>query len=69
MISPALFWWMSPVILGLVLAVPLAAITASRAAGQGLRRIGLLTVPEERTPPAVMLAAAGGAGEGRWRTR
>lgn len=58
MISPALFWWMSPVILGLVLAVPLAAITASRAAGQGLRRFGLLTVPEERTPPAVMLAAA-----------
>lgn len=58
MISPALFWWMSPVILGLVLAVPLAALTASRAVGQGLRRIGLLTVPEERTPPDVMGAAA-----------
>ena len=58
LISPPLFWWMSPVILGLVLAVPLAALTASRAAGEVTRRLGLLTVPEEREPPPVLGAAA-----------
>ena len=58
LISPPLFWWMSPVILGLVLAVPLASLTASRAAGEVTRRLGLLTVPEERDPPLVLGAAA-----------
>ena len=32
-VSPALFLWMSPVLLGLLLAVPLASLTASRGAG------------------------------------
>ncbi|HQS46701.1 MAG TPA: glucans biosynthesis glucosyltransferase MdoH [Xanthobacteraceae bacterium] len=54
LIAAPLFWWMSPVILGLVLAVPLVALTALRGAGTGLRRLGLLMVPEERTPPQVL---------------
>ena len=58
LISAPLFYWMSPVILGLVLAVPLAAVTARRGWGRGFARMGLLKVPEERTIPPVIVRAA-----------
>ena len=63
-VSPALFAWMSPVLLGLALAVPLVSLTAGREAGLALRRMGLLRIPEEAVPPpvlarAVQLQAAG----------
>jgi membrane glycosyltransferase len=48
---------MTPVILGLLLAVPLAALTASASAGRGLRRLGLLLVPEEAEMPAILKRA------------
>jgi len=57
-VSPALFLWMTPVLIGLALAVPLAALTASRGVGVALRRLGLLRIPEERTPPRVLARAA-----------
>lgn len=57
-VSEALFLWMLPVLLGLGLAIPLVAFTSSRAAGQALRRLGLLGTPEERQAPAVLLRAA-----------
>jgi membrane glycosyltransferase len=57
-ISDELFLWMTPVIAGLVLAVPVAAITASRGAGRALAAIGLLRIPEERAPPEVLERAA-----------
>ena len=56
-VSPALFLWMTPVLLGLVLAVPLAAITADRAPGQGLARLGLLRIPEEVATPPILARA------------
>ncbi len=56
-VSPALFAWMSPVLLGLLLAVPLVSLTAGRGAGQALRRLGLLRIPEEAAPPAVLARA------------
>src|SRR5262249_29782490 len=37
-VSLPLFFWMMPVTLGLVLAVPIAMLTASERAGQALRR-------------------------------
>ncbi len=58
-VSPALFLWMTPVLLGLALAVPMAALTASRAAGVALRRLGVLGIPEEQRPPDVVGRAAG----------
>ncbi|TCT03479.1 glucans biosynthesis glucosyltransferase MdoH [Aquabacter spiritensis] len=58
LIAAPLFWWMSPVILGLVLSVPLAALTARRDLGMAARRLGLLVVPEERDPPRIVLRAA-----------
>jgi len=57
-VSVPLFLWMSPVILGLVLAIPLAALTASPGVGRTLRRLGLLLTPEEREPPDVIVRAA-----------
>ena len=50
--SPTLALWMSPVILGLALAIPLAALTS-----QSSRLLGLLRIPEEIHPPAVLRRA------------
>jgi membrane glycosyltransferase len=50
-ISLPLLWWMSPVICGLLLAVPLAAFTALP---DRLRALGLLAIPEERHPPEIV---------------
>lgn len=57
-VSEALFLWMLPVLLGLGLAIPLVALTSSRAAGQAMRRLGMLGTPEERQAPGVLLRAA-----------
>jgi membrane glycosyltransferase len=54
LVSPYLAAWMSPVVLGLALAIPLATWTARRGAGQALRRAGLLLIPEERDPPKIL---------------
>ncbi len=64
-VSPALFAWMSPVLLGLALAVPLVSLTAGRGAGLALRRIGLLRIPEEAAPPAVLARATALQAAGR----
>ena len=57
-VSPYLALWMLPVVLGLSLAVPLAALTGRRSWGVALRRIGLLRIPEEQSPPDVLQRAA-----------
>ena len=53
-IAPTLFLWMSPVILGLALAVPIAAVSGRRGAGDALARLGILATPEDRDPPEVI---------------
>ena len=58
-ISTSLFLWMSPTILGLLLAIPLSWLSGSLAAGLALKRLGLLVTPEEAgTPPIVTEANA-----------
>src|SRR3546814_51801 len=52
-ISPALAAWMSPVILGLLLSIPIVMLTSTSAAGQWLRRRRLFRKPEEMSPPPV----------------
>jgi membrane glycosyltransferase len=54
LVSPYLALWMLPVILGLALAVPLVGWTGRRGAGDALRCLGLLLIPEERRTPAVL---------------
>ncbi|MDN6714003.1 MAG: glucans biosynthesis glucosyltransferase MdoH [Acetobacter sp.] len=53
-VSPSLFFWMTPVLLGLVFSIPLVAFTSSRNVGLGFRRAGLLLVPEETQTPDVL---------------
>ena len=56
-VSPPLFLWMTPCIVGWLFAVPVAALTARPALGRALRRVGLLGIPEEREPPHILLDA------------
>jgi membrane glycosyltransferase len=57
LVSPYLALWMSPVVLGLALAIPLAWLTARKDLGLGLKRLGLLLVPEETDTPRVLTQA------------
>lgn len=57
MIATSLFAWMSPTIVGLVLAIPLSWASGQLAIGLWLKRHGLLMTPEEGDPPAVALRA------------
>ncbi len=57
-VSPPLAAWMAPVVVGMALAVPVVAWTSSRRAGDWLRRHKLLSIPEESTPPRVLVRAA-----------
>lgn len=54
--APALPWLL-PVALPLLLSVPLAVWTSSATLGDALRRSGLLLVPEESAPPALLRRA------------
>jgi membrane glycosyltransferase len=57
------FLWMTPVIAGLALAIPLASAGASGQLGRSARRAGVLLVPEELRPPRILVRAnAIGAG-------
>jgi membrane glycosyltransferase len=56
-VSLPLFLWMTPVIIGLVFAMPLAAWTSNPRVGEALRSAGFLLTPEESAPPAVLLRA------------
>jgi membrane glycosyltransferase len=53
-VSPPFLAWLSPVILGLVLAIPISAATGQQALGRTARRLGLLITPEEIDPPTVL---------------
>ena len=57
LISPSLVAWMSPTILGLVLAIFISWATAQLSFGIFLRRAGLLVTPEERAKPPVVRRA------------
>jgi membrane glycosyltransferase len=53
-VSPPLFAWMSPALLGLVLALPLSAASGSVLIATILRWFGMLTIPEETEVPRVI---------------
>lgn len=54
MIATSLFLWMSPTIVGLLLAIPLSWLSGRLGAGLGLKRLGLLLIPEETRPPPIV---------------
>ena len=51
---PAFFWWFTPVLLGLMLAIPVSILSSSMALGRQSRQLGLFLTPEESEPPAVL---------------
>lgn len=48
---PAFFWWLSPVLAGLVLAIPVSIMLSKGSLGAQARRIGIFLTPEETRPP------------------
>lgn len=54
LISPTLLAWLSPTVLGLLLAVPLAKVSGSVRCGRALGQLGLLRIPEEHHPAPVI---------------
>ena len=56
--SYILFLWMLPASLGLFFSGPLSAWSAKRSAGERFRRMGLLQIEEEKSPPAIAGEAA-----------
>jgi membrane glycosyltransferase len=58
-IATSLFLWMSPTILGLILAIPLSWLSGQLGLGLALKRLRLLMTPEEAEPPAIATRANG----------
>jgi membrane glycosyltransferase len=54
--APQFFWWLTPVLVGLICSIPLTVWTSRTSAGLRLRRWGLLLTPEETAPPRELLS-------------
>jgi membrane glycosyltransferase len=57
LIATSLFAWMSPTILGLLLAIQVSWASGQLSIGLWLKRRGILLTPEESTPPPISLSA------------
>jgi membrane glycosyltransferase len=55
-LAPRYTGWLTPVLLGMILSVPLTMLTSSVRLGRWLRRHRLLLTPEETQPPAELAA-------------
>jgi membrane glycosyltransferase len=55
-IAPRYIWWMSPILIGLLLSAPLTMLTSLTSAGVWTRKHGLLLTPEETDPPPELTA-------------
>src|SRR5205814_10291483 len=53
---PYFFWWLTPVLVGLICGVWLTDWTSRTSAGRIARRWGLLLIPEETAPPRELAA-------------
>jgi len=51
---PSFFWWFTPVLAGLVFAIPTSMISSSAGLGLFARRLGLFLTPEESRAPRVI---------------
>jgi membrane glycosyltransferase len=51
---PDFFWWLSPVLCGAVLSIPLSMLSSSSLLGRVARYMGLFMIPEERQRPEVL---------------
>ena len=55
-LAPRFFWWLLPVLAGLVCGIALTAATSAAGVSRLTRRLGLLLVPEETEPPPELVA-------------
>ncbi|MDQ5977848.1 MAG: rane glycosyltransferase [Verrucomicrobiota bacterium] len=53
-LAPAFFWWLSPVLLGLVLSAPLSILLSRAGLGRRARELGLFLTPDETEPAPVL---------------
>jgi membrane glycosyltransferase len=56
-------WWLSPILGGLFLAIPISVLTSRVRIGRALRAHGLMLTPEEHTEPRVLREARHAAAE------
>jgi membrane glycosyltransferase len=56
-VNPALLGWLSPVVAGLLMSIPLTVWTARATLGAWTARRGLFLIPEESAPPPVLSRA------------
>lgn len=52
--APDFFWWLSPVLLGLVFAMPISVFTSRKNMGILARQNGLFLIPEESSPESLL---------------
>jgi membrane glycosyltransferase len=57
--APGALVWAGPILAGLLLAIPFAAVTTSRTIGRLLTAGGLCATPEELSPPAEVRVVCG----------
>jgi membrane glycosyltransferase len=57
-LAPQFFWWLTPVLIGLVCSIWLTMWTSRASVGRRARRWGLLLTPEETAPPPELLGLA-----------
>jgi membrane glycosyltransferase len=50
-INPAFAAWMSPILFGMMSSIPVSLVTGQLIPGEFVRRLGLLSTPEENVPP------------------
>ena len=55
-VAPQFFWWLTPVLVGLICGVWVTAWTSRTSAGRIAQRWGLLLIPEETAPPRELVA-------------
>jgi membrane glycosyltransferase len=55
-VAPQFFWWLTPVLVGLICGVWVTAWTSRTSAGRITQRWGLLLIPEETAPPRELVA-------------
>jgi membrane glycosyltransferase len=58
-LAPRFFWWLTPVLIGLGLSIPLVMWSSRVSVGRMLGRLGLFFTPEELTPPVELQDAQG----------
>jgi membrane glycosyltransferase len=52
---PSFFWWLSPVLAGLVLSAPLSILLGQAGLGRRARELGIFLTPDETQPPEELI--------------